>query len=315
VVSSRLFHWWPGSVRPRRQRRRRTALLWRQRARRPRSSRRPPGYEPPTQYAQAAPPAPIAAEAPPTFLTLDRMDAASRIGIQVGWDKVDDISLSDAFFMRYEPYGQYVFPNRMAAIYGQVPITHMFNFSGPDGTGIGNIELGGFFMPMQSSEVILRAGLAMSTATDSGNGLAANAFSLYERLTDFIQIVPRYTTFRLSASTLQQRDMLFFRADAGFDLAVDKPNTATASVFFRGNLALGVRATGVDVTLELVNWAFVNGDVNGGIEGRFQHTAGVSLRSQGENQMHIGAVFPLDQVARGEVWIVSVGYQRAVTAL
>jgi hypothetical protein len=273
----------------------------------------PPGYEPPTQYAQAGAPAAAAvAEAAPTFMTLDRMDGTARLGIQVGWDKIDDTNLSDGFLMRYEPYGQYVFPNRVVGIYGHIPISHAFNFNSADATGIGNIDLGGFFMPMQNNQLILRAGLALSTASDNGNDEFANIATTYERLTDLLQVAPNYTTLRLSASTVQQWDSVFFRADVGFDLAVDKPGTATTSIYFRGNAALGVRATGVDVMLELVNLAAANGNVNGGIEGRFIHTAGVGVRTQGEHQFHAGAVFPLDDNVRGEIWIISLGYQLAM---
>ena len=71
--------------------------------------------------------------------------------------------------------------------------------------------------------------------------------------------------------------------------------------------------TGVDITLELVNIGALNGNVTGGITNRFFHTAGVSLRTQGENQLHIGSVFPLDSEFRGNIWIISLGYQRAMS--
>ena len=270
----------------------------------------PPGYEPPTQYAQGAPPAPVVEEAPPTFLTLDRMDATTRIGIQVGWDKIDRTSVSDGFVMRYEPYAQYVFPGHAGGVYAQLPISHVFDFTGSDTTGMGNIDFGGFFMPTHNAELILRAGLVIPTAS-TGDAQFGNAFAAFERMTDIFLAAANYTTLRLSASTVQRRDKLFFRADAGFDVAFDKPATATTSAFFRGNLAAGIRATGVDITMELVNIAALNGNVSG-IEDRFNHTLGFSLRSQGEDQFHIGTVFPLDSGIRGEIWIISVGYQRAM---
>jgi len=271
----------------------------------------PPGYEPPTQYAQGAPPAPAVAEVAPTFMTLDRMDASTRFGIQIGWDKLDPERVSDGFVTRYEPYAQYVFPGQAGGIYAHVPISHIFDFNRADATGFGNIDLGGFFMPTHKAELILRGGLILPTASN-GNGEAGNIISAFERLTDLLLAPHGYTTLRVSASTLQQRDNLFFRADAGFDLAIDKPASDTTSVYFRGNLAAGIRATGVDITAELVNVGAVNGSGYSGIEDRFFHTAGFSLRSQGEDQFHIGTVFPLDKGPRGDLWIISVGYQRAM---
>jgi hypothetical protein len=270
----------------------------------------PPGYEPPTQYAQGAPPAPVAREIAPTFMTLDRMDASTRIGIQVGWDKIDPTSVSDAFLMRYEPYAQYVFPSQAGGVYAHVPISHVFDFRGADTTGLGNIDFGGFFMPTHNAELILRGGLAVATAS-TGNAQFGTIISSYERLTDLLLAPANHTTLRVSASTLQQKDNLFFRADLGFDFALDKPAGESTSVYFRGNLAAGIRAPGVDITVELVNLAAVNGNESG-IENRFVHTAGFSLRSQGEDQFHIGTVFPLDEGPRGDLWIISAGYQRAM---
>jgi len=168
-------------------------------------------------------------------------------------------------------------------------------------------------MPTRRQDLILRAGLSLATASENGPEVIGNVISAYERLTDLLMVAPNYTTLRLSASTIQQKDMVFFRADAGFDLAIDKPANANTSVYFRGNLALGLRLSGVDLSAELVNLGAVNGSGYDGIEDRFFHTAGVSLRTQGENQFHFGTVFPLDDGPRGELWIISLGYQRAVT--
>jgi hypothetical protein len=45
----------------------------------------------------------------------------------------------------------------------------------------------------------------------------------------------------------------------------------------------------------------------------FLHAAEVGLRTRGEDQFHLGAVVPLDDPARGEVWILSLGDMRAFT--
>jgi hypothetical protein len=271
----------------------------------------PPGYEPPTQYAQGAPAAaPAAPEALPTLLTLDRMDPTSRFGVQIGLDKLDAQSLSDVFIQRFEPYGQYVFPNGQVGIYGQLPIAHVIQSNRADATGVGNIDLGTFFLPLRTADLILRAGLAMSTATKTGDGEAANVVAGIERFTDFVLIAPSYTTLRLSASTVQQSGMAFFRGDFGFDIAIDKPSSGD-SVYLRANAAAGIRFPDVDLSAELVNWGDPNG--SGSLASRFYHTFSVSLRTRGPNQLHIGSVFPLDDVFRGNVWIVSLGYQRAVT--
>ena len=60
-----------------------------------------------------------------------------------------------------------------------------------------------------------------------------------------------------------------------------------------------------------MNWGDVDG--SGSLSRRFFHTLSASLRTRGPNQFHIGSVFPLDDQFRGEVWILSLGYQRALT--
>jgi hypothetical protein len=250
----------------------------------------------------------------PGFMTLDRMDATSRAGAQLGWDKIDDVGVGDAFAMRLEPFGQYILPNRAIGVYGHVPLAHRFDLDGSDGTGIGNLELGGFFMPTRRSELIVRAGLALPTGSDSVSGALANFDSRFERLTDFVLIGPSYTALRLSGSTVQQWNMIFLRADLGLDAVLDKPSASSGatSVFGRENVAGAVRATpDVEFTAELVNLIAFNGtSVPSGLTNHLLHTLALSVRTPGLDQFHFGVVFPLDSAFRGDAWVISVGYQR-----
>ena len=157
----------------------------------------PPGHEPPPPWTPGdspAEPVPVASDIAPGFMTLDRMDVHTRLGLQVGFFKLDDTSVSDGFIMRFNPYAQYVFPSRQAGIYAQLPIAHAFIFEGDgeDATGWGNLELGGFYMPWRNNDLILRAGLVAATGSDEDNfeGILTNAVATYERLTDLILIVP-----------------------------------------------------------------------------------------------------------------------------
>jgi len=246
-------------------------------------------------------------------MTLDRIDANTRVGIQAGWQTIDDVSAGDASLVRLEPFGHYVFPNRAGGLYGRVPFVHRFASNADDASAMGNLELGGFFLPTRKSEWIVRAGIAAGTASDSAPRAIANFDSRFERLTDFVLIGPSYTTLRLSGSTIQQWDKIFVRADLGLDAVLDKPSAASnaTSVFGRGNVAVGLRAPGVDFTLELVNLVAFNGNTPSGLAGHLDHTAAISVRTPGVDQFHFGMVFPLDNDPRGEVWILSLGYQRA----
>jgi hypothetical protein len=252
-------------------------------------------------------------EAPPGTLTLDRMDESARFGIQAGFDKIDDVKLSDGFVMRYELYGQYVLPNRLLGVYAQVPFAHLFDFNGDDHTALSNIDFGGFFLPTHRSDLIVRVGLALPTASESSARRAVNLLAAFERLTDLLLAAPNYTSLRLSVSTLQERGVAFFRGDLGFDLVVDKPaNDRGPSVYLRANLAAGARLGPVDLAAEFVNLGGLDGTVSGGIDNRFFHTLGVGLSTRGTDQFRIGTVFPLDKGFRGEIWIVSLGYQHTL---
>jgi hypothetical protein len=255
---------------------------------------------------------------PPSTLTLDRMDDASRLGIQVGFDKFDDEDVSDGFAMRYELYGQYVLPNGLAGLYLQLPFAHLFNFTsndrGEDFTALSNIDIGTYFLPLQGSNLIVRVGLALPTASDDFTRRLTNVYTTFERLTDLILAANGFTTGRLSVSTVQESGRAFFRGDLGFDLVLDKPASARdASVYLRANFAGGIRLDAVDLAAEIVNWGAVNGDVSAASDKRFFHTFAAGFSTRGTNQFRMGMVFPLDEVFRGEIWIFSFGYQHATS--
>jgi hypothetical protein len=247
-----------------------------------------------------------AGDDPPGTLTLDRMDSASRLGIQVGFDTIDD---ADGSIMRFNPYGQFLFPNRLVGVYGQLPISHLFYSEGADTTAMGNFDAGAFFLPLRDSSLILRVGLALPTASDSFRDYAVNAISSLERISDFALVLPECTYLRLSGSTVQQSGMAFLRLDLGLDLAIDKPRGADAS-FLRANLAGGLRLGTVDMSLELASTG--NLDSRGSASERFLHTLALAFRTQGPDQFYGGMVLPLDEDLRGEIWIFSVGYQHRI---
>ena len=173
---------------------------------------------------------------------------------------------------------------------------------------MGNADVGAFFMPFQRSNLILRAGVALPTASD-GQSASANFATGFERVTDVILIAPNYTSVRLSGSTVQESGEMFVRADFGLDVAVDKP-AGGSSVFGRVNVAAGVRLEDVDLAAELANLGALDGDED--VPDRFFHTIALGVRTRGADQFDAGLVFPLDADVRGEIWILSLGYQRAM---
>jgi len=252
-------------------------------------------------------------DAGPSTLTLDRMDSSTRAGIQVGLDKWHDYDYGDsALAMRFELYGQYVLPRRNFGLYGGVALSHLFpNYPTPSGTGVTNLDVGAFFMPDHTSDLIFRVGMILPTASDSADGFAANGAAAFERLTDFLLQYPHLTALRLSVSTVQQSGLAFFRGDLGFDLVFDRGNALgrATDAFIRLNLAAGVRLPLLDLAVELVDFGALDGD--GSFDDRFLHTVTVGFSTRGIDQFRLGLVFPLDDYLRDDLWILSLGYQHA----
>lgn len=235
-------------------------------------------------------------------MTMDRMDATARFGLQLGFLKLDGVDLDEGFILRPEIYGQTLLPGSLLGVYGQIPFTWLVDFDGDDRLGNGNLELGGFYLLGGSANIILRGGLSIDMASDDVDAVL-NGISTWERLTDTVGIIPNTTALRLSASTVRQLDVLFYRVDFGFDFLLDSP--ADEYTFLRANIAVGARLPSVDLTAELVNLAGLGGDES--LANKFFHTLALGLRTRGQTQFHLGMVFPLDEEIRGDVWIVSMG--------
>lgn len=274
--------------------------------------RAPPQATAEVPWQAPAPPQPeapaVEAEPPPpSTITLDRMDSATRAGAQVGLISVDRI---DGWFLRSDIHGQYVARDKRAGFYGQFPIAHFFNRAGSGATAVGAVEVGGFTLPRFNSQLVLRFGLAIATGYDSPGAAGAHLFSSTERLTDFLLTAPGYTTLRLSMSTVQQRDALFFRGDFGMDIVVVGPDAAS-TLYLRANAAVGLHTTPGDLTIELVNFGATDSGV--GASDSLFHTLTFGMRTRGTHQVHAGLVFPLDASLRGDVWVLSLGYHYAAS--
>jgi hypothetical protein len=291
----------------------------------PEPAAEPPRAPPPVTAPVAGPPViqragnhtVSAADAPPTFLTTDRFDTRTRLGLQAGFVTQDQVD--DSYFLRLDLYGQYVLPSGHAGFYGEMPFSYAILSSdisaaidADSGSGHGNLGLGAFFLPLGNDELVLRVGLMLPTAsTDRVGGIAVGETSLL-RLTDILAAAQNTTTARLSVSTVQRNADLFFRADAGLDLIIDKDSTASQDVFGRLNLAVGARFQPADLSVELATVAALDGDNSGDFTDRLLHTAALALHTRGEHQLHAGFVLPLDEALRGEVWMLALGYQHAL---
>jgi hypothetical protein len=254
--------------------------------------------------ADDAPPAP--APAAPGFVTLDRGDATSRVGIEASYELTNNSGVADGAsdtVMRFEAHGQYVDPGLRIGGYAMIPITYLNESeqgTSQSATGVGDAELGAIYVPRVSDNlgVVLRAGIALPTGSTSDNGVAANIIGSVSRLSDFYLSVPKGTSLRLAVSPLWRAGMVFARADVGIDINLDGVDSMTADKIVRLDAAVGVELGQVSLSLESVNiYAIPQNDeqtassfgsqwINeGAIAGRFR---------SGMCEPYAAVVFPLD---------------------
>jgi hypothetical protein len=248
----------------------------------------------------------------PSFMTLDRQDAASRFGLQLGMALPDADESRKQLGLRTELHGQLFFPGGQRGIYGQLPLGHWIVEDIDDELMVPqNLEVGAYqVVDAGTGELVLRLGLSLPTAGDEIGELLTNALSAGERLTDAASgIRPDSTWLRLSLSPLAASGALLFRADLGADVLIKSADDPGSRVVGRLNGALGILFGSAALSIELVNAGrpFTDGDVSD----RFVHTLGLGVTTLGPTQLHFGLVLPLDDAARGELWILSFGIKHA----
>ena len=234
----------------------------------------------------AAEPAPIEADIAPGFMTLDRVDADTRLGLQVGFIKLDDIALSDGFLMRFNPYGQYVFPGKTGGHLRAAADLARVRLNGADSTGIRQPR-DGRLLPahaLQRSDPARRPGRGdrRPTTTSAPSANIVTDVRAADRLRlDRCPTTPpcgcRRRRSSRSASSSSGRTAASISSSTGRAAPATAPASSSARTPPRGYRV----PDAVDLAFELVNLAAVNGDVTGGITERFAHTAAIQRAHAG----------------------------------
>lgn len=258
-------------------------------------------------HAQPAPAEETVAETP-GFVTMDRADAHSFIDAGAGITFFDGDDPD--FNARLDLYGQYVTPQG-AGGYVSLPISFLMDDdSDISETALGNVELGGLYVLRQSPklDVALRGGLMLATADDDDMGQVTNLITAFGRLTDLASAFSDVTWLRLAASPLYRSGNVFLRADAGLDVAVDKPEGSDVDPLARINLGAGFTNGSIAGMAELVMLG-TTGDVDED-EDRFIETLALSFRGGlgGGVQGYCALVLPLDNdITDGIDYILTLG--------
>jgi hypothetical protein len=230
------------------------------------------------------------AAADPGFLTLDRQDGQSRFGGELTYLILDDSI--DATSVRLDLHGHYMTPQGFG-FYGDFPISYLSG-EGDSATGIGNIELGGIFMPRianPSFTLAVHAGVTLPTASDDLDPAVANAAAIGGRMVDLALIIPGGLSVRLGLSPMFHSGQFFGRLDAGIDLNLSRTGDGTVDPLIHVNAGVGVDFGTASLTGELINIISTDSD----IADRSVSVIGLAVRGvAGSVRPYAGISVPLD---------------------
>lgn len=225
----------------------------------------------------------IAAADPDHFVTLDRQDASSRAGLELSklFYNTGSGVANDLSGLRFDLHGQYVTPNAIG-VYLSVPIGYASG-GGQSHTSIGDVEVGGIFVPQLTSsnvKLVLHGGVTLPTQSNDQNPAITSLLTFWPRVTDFYQVVPEGFSLRVGMSPIIRSGQVFFRGDLGVDANLSAAQGSDVKTVIRANAGLGVDLGVAAVMLESAN-VYSTGN-NGG----WLNTGALSARFDG------GSVYP-----------------------
>ncbi len=235
------------------------------------------------------------------FTLTDRVDGTSSGDIQLGLTYFSENDQVYGFKTNAFAEG---FSKSGVGFYGNMPFSAAFTTAGEGDSvfGLGNFEAGTAYARRAGQAAFLvRGGLTAPTASSGDDGVLANVISGFGRVSDLALIAPKISYARVSASGVLLSGNAFARADLGFDVPVwhgdevSDPNTLT-------HVTLGVgtalRPGGTSFTAEFSS-------VSGSGDSMSTMALGVGF----EGGVYLSLVTPLDEEARGEVAVLSLGFR------
>jgi hypothetical protein len=233
----------------------------------------------------------------PGFVTLDRGDARSIVGLDISYMFYGNTAGASITPMFFDAHAQYVDPGLGLGGYVELPVGY-FDASGDgpstSGTGLGDLEVGALYVTPTVApglRIVLRAGLTLPTASTSESGVEANTLTFLPHLSDFYLVVPDGLSARFAASALWRQGTLFARADIGVDTNISAQSGDNVDTLLRGNLGFGVQLGQLALTAEFTS-LYDHGD-NGG-NAQLLSTGAVAARYSGGRVSVYGAIgFPI----------------------
>lgn len=234
-------------------------------------------------------------EATQVYATLDRVTPSSQVGAQVAIlrpAKLDDFNggrylelFGQAMRGRFGGYGAFTARSATAADDAIL-------------TGKSVLEIGGVYRFAALDHVLLGvAGVTLPVGNDDLDGFGASTATLSSRVGDAVLTLPRSAALRTSLSMVGAARFVFYRADAGLDLAFDISRVSDVvrmqdshAALARLSLGAGFASQNVTLTGELVNVAVLTS----GSSERMLHTLALSARlRRWRVEPYLAAVAPI----------------------
>jgi antitoxin component YwqK of YwqJK toxin-antitoxin module len=258
----------------------------------------------------------------PDFVSTDRLVAGNKALLQVGFHLLEPEGEAGSIGQRVDAFGQMSFGNLVA--YGNLTTARLEETSTtPGGMGKTTAELGGGLVSRRwdggaigDFRIAGRLGLLAPVAGDGVDGYYIGSRTIYERLTDGVAALPHALALRPGGSLMGQAGRLYYRADAGVDVAMSIASedarvrmAEPIELLGRLNLAAGLGGRTFSATVELSNLVALN---DSSVDERFAHGLTISAHLRGNIiRPHFGVVTPLDPAAFGSYAIFIAGAEWA----
>jgi hypothetical protein len=156
----------------------------------------------------------------PGFALIERFDGVSRGGADMTYFVLDGTGLGT--LLRFDLHGQMVQTESGFGGYLRLPITTYSASGTPRMTAVGNLELGGIYIPKLTTPglgVVIHGGVTLPTG-EKGKYAEIGVFTGAMRPSDVYASLSRSSTIRLGVSPMFRSGIAFGRVDAGIDINV-----------------------------------------------------------------------------------------------
>lgn len=228
------------------------------------------------------------------FINMHRQDATSKVGAELTYHVLDD--RLDGTLMRFELHGQYMSASTGLGAYAQVPIGYVDDTNDTT-TAVGNVELGGMFLPRSSlgtNNLIVYAGLTLPTSDDQDAVAVLLAHAL--RPHDLYLGIPKGVTGRVGISPMYENGNLYARLDLAADIMIDATDGFDKNHALELNIGVGAHVTQtVTLTGEISTITVFGDDAQGDLDPDNITVLGIGARfNAGNVSPYLGVLFPLD---------------------